>query len=83
MFQTVDGVTPISQRTLMRAVDVKQKTTMTPVHAQLFGAVAITAGLLFSMVWLAARMNAIELRRPQRCPACGRLRQRGACGCGA
>ena len=56
---------------------------MDPIHAQLLGALAITAGLLFSMVWLAARMSLIELRRPQRCPACGRLRQRGACGCGA
>jgi hypothetical protein len=56
---------------------------MTPIDPQLFGALAITAGLLFSMVWLAARMSLIELRRPERCPACGRLRQHGACGCGA
>jgi hypothetical protein len=83
MFQTVEGVTRISQRTHMRAGDVNQKTPMTPIHAQLLGALAITAGLLFSMVWLAARMSLIELRRPRRCPACGRLRQHGACGCGA
>ena len=55
---------------------------MTPAHAQLFGPLAVTAGLLVAMVWLAARMSLIELRRPDRCPACGRLRQHGACGCG-
>ena len=81
MFQTVEGVTRISQRIHMRAVDVNQE-QMDPIHAQLLGALAITAGLLFSMVWLAARMSLIELRRPRRCPACGRLRQHGACGCG-
>jgi hypothetical protein len=54
---------------------------MSPVHAQLLGALTISAGLLFSMVWLAARMSLIELRRPDRCPACGRLREHGACGC--
>ena len=53
---------------------------MTPVHAQFLGALTITAGLLLAMVWLAARMSLIELRR-DRCPACGRLRQHGICGC--
>jgi hypothetical protein len=55
---------------------------MTPVHPQFLGALATTAGLLLAMVWLAARMSLIELRRPDRCPACGRLRQHGICGCG-
>jgi hypothetical protein len=54
---------------------------MTPVHAQFLGALAVSAGLLFAMVWLAARMSLIDLRRPERCPACGRIRQRGVCGC--
>jgi hypothetical protein len=48
---------------------------------QVLGALAITAGVSFAMVWLAARTSMIELRRPHRCPACGRLRQRGTCGC--
>ena len=80
MFQTVGGVTRTSQRTHMRAVDVR--TPMTPAHAQFLGALAISAGLLFAMVWIAARMSVIELRRPDRCPACGRIRERGICGCG-
>jgi hypothetical protein len=54
---------------------------MTPVHAQFLGALAVSAGLLFAMVWLAARMSLIELRRPDRCPACGRIRRHGVCGC--
>jgi hypothetical protein len=56
---------------------------MTPQHAQLLGALSISAGLLFAMVWLAARMSMIELRRPHRCPVCGRLREgRRSCGGG-
>jgi hypothetical protein len=47
---------------------------MTPVHAQFLGALAVSAGLLFAMVWLAARMGL-------RCPACGRIRRHGVCGC--
>ncbi len=54
---------------------------MTPVDTQFLGALAITAGLLFAMVWLAARLSLIDLRRPDRCPACGRIRDRGSCGC--
>lgn len=82
MFRTVEGVTRISQRTHMRAVDVRTTRQMTPVHPQFLGALATTAGLLLAMVWLAARMSLIELRRPDRCPACGRRRQNGICGCG-
>jgi hypothetical protein len=48
---------------------------------QMLGALTITAGVSFAMLWLASRMSMIELRRPRRCPACGRLRQRGTCGC--
>ena len=55
---------------------------MTPVPDQILGALSISAGLIFAMVWLAARMSMIELRRPERCPACGRLRADSSCGCG-
>jgi hypothetical protein len=51
-------------------------------HTQMLGALSVTASLLFAMVWLAARMSMIELRRPERCPACGRFRRGGSCGCG-
>jgi hypothetical protein len=47
----------------------------------MLGAMSIAAGVSFAMVWLAARMSMIDLRRPQRCPACGRLRRGGSCGC--
>jgi hypothetical protein len=56
---------------------------MTDLHTQMLGVLSVTAGLLFAMVWLAARMSMIELRRPERCPACGRLRRGGSCGCSA
>jgi hypothetical protein len=48
---------------------------------QTLGAMSVTAGLSFAMVWLAARLSLLELRRPVRCPACGRLRRGGSCGC--
>jgi hypothetical protein len=54
---------------------------MDPLHSHMLGAVSVAAGLSFSMVWLAARMSMIDLRRPHRCPACGRLRRGGSCGC--
>jgi hypothetical protein len=54
---------------------------MSAVPTQMLGTLSVTAGLLFAMVWLAARMSMIELRRPGRCPACGRLRHGGSCGC--
>jgi len=55
---------------------------MDTIHTQMLGAVSIAAGLSFAMVWLAARMSMIEFRhRPHRCPACGRLRRGGSCGC--
>jgi hypothetical protein len=50
-------------------------------HDQMLGAVSIAAGLSFAMVWLAAKASMIELRRPQKCPACGRLRRGRSCGC--
>jgi hypothetical protein len=66
----------------MRADDVKEETpTMTDLDPNIFGALSVAAGLGFAMVWLAARVSMIELRRPTRCPACGRLRRAGSCGC--
>jgi hypothetical protein len=54
---------------------------MEDLHTQMLGVLSITAGLSFAMVWLAVRTTMIDLRRPRRCPACGRLRRQGACGC--
>ena len=54
---------------------------METLDTQMLGAMSIAAGLSFAMVWLAARMSMIDLRRPHRCPACGRLRRGGSCGC--
>jgi hypothetical protein len=54
---------------------------MEDLHTQMLGVLSITAGLSFAMVWLAVRTSMIDLRRPRRCPACGRLRRQGACGC--
>lgn len=47
------------------------------------GVLITTAGVSVGMIWLAARLSMIELRRPAKCPACGRLRRFGECGCGA
>jgi hypothetical protein len=54
---------------------------MTHLDPNIFGALSMAAGLGFAMVWLAARLSMIELRRPTRCPACGRVRRAGSCGC--
>jgi hypothetical protein len=80
MFQTVAGVTRTSQRTHTRADDVKDAYAMN-FGSHIFAALNLGAGLSFAMVWLAARVNMIELRRPVKCPACGRLRRAGSCGC--
>jgi hypothetical protein len=48
---------------------------------QILGLTALSSGLAAAMVWLAARMNMLERRQVRRCPACGRLRRHGACGC--
>jgi hypothetical protein len=52
-----------------------------PNDPQILEVLITTAALGCGMTWLAARMSMIELRRPQRCPACGRERIKGACGC--
>jgi len=49
----------------------------------MLGPLTIAGSLSLVMVWLAARASMIELRRPVRCPACGRLRRSGSCGCDA
>jgi hypothetical protein len=45
---------------------------------------ALTTGLATAMIWLAARMRALELRDThRRCPACGVVSRRGRpCSCG-
>jgi hypothetical protein len=53
-----------------------------PNDPHILGVVVTTAGLGMAMTWLAARLSLIELRRPNRCPACGRERVPGGCGCG-
>jgi hypothetical protein len=83
MFRTNGGVTRTSQRTHMRTVDVRTRENMDIVHTQILGVLSMITGLAFAMVWLAARMSMIELRRPAKCPACGRLRHGRSCGCGA
>ena len=80
MFRTVAGVTPISQPIHTHAVDRKDLQMENP-DPQTLGVLTITAGVSFAMVWLGIRTSMIQLRRPQKCPACGRLRQRGVCGC--
>jgi hypothetical protein len=52
-----------------------------PNDPHILGVLITTTGVGLGMAWLAARLSLIELRRPQRCPACGRLRVSGSCGC--
>jgi hypothetical protein len=63
----------------MRAGDVRE--TVETFDTQILGLVALTGGLSGAMVWLATRVNMLEQRREGRCPACGIIRRRGACGC--
>ena len=79
MFRTHAGVTRISVRTHMRAA--KGETSPMPNDPHLLGVLSITTGVGLAMMWLAARLSLIELRRPERCPACGRQRISGSCGC--
>ena len=78
MFRTRVGVTRTSVRTHMRAVN---ETSQMPNDPHLLGVLSITTGIGLAMTWLAARLSLIELRKPERCPACGRQRISGTCGC--
>jgi hypothetical protein len=50
--------------------------------SQMAGMAVITTGVGAMMVWLAARMNAVEMEERRRCPACGvRPARRSRCGC--
>jgi len=68
-------------RTHMRAV--KGETRHMPNDPHLLGVLITTTGVGLAMTWLAARLSLIELRKPNRCPACGRERVAGSCGCRA
>jgi hypothetical protein len=81
MFRTPADVTRISVRTHMRAV--KGETRHMPNDPHLLGVLITTTGVGLAMTWLAARLSLIELRKPNRCPACGRERVAGSCGCSA
>jgi hypothetical protein len=54
---------------------------METLDPHILGTLVTTAGIAFAMVWLATRLNTLERRAETRCPACGRLRQRGSCPC--
>ena len=79
MFQMRAGVTRASVRTRMRAVE--HETSPMPNDPHLLGVLITTTGVGLGMTWLAARVSLIEFRKPNRCPACGRQRIAGACGC--
>jgi len=79
MFRTPADVTRISVRTHTRAV--KPETRPMPNDPHLLGVLITTTGVGLAMTWLAARLSLIEFRKPNRCPACGRERVSGACGC--
>ena len=80
MFRTHAGVTRTSVRTHTPAV--RNETRPMPNDPHLLGILIITTGVGLAMTWLAARLSLIEFRKPQRCPACGRQRISGVCGCG-
>jgi hypothetical protein len=79
MFRTRADVTRTSVRTHMRAVE--NETTPMPNDPHLVGVLITTTGVGLAMTWLAARVSLIEFRKPNRCPACGRQRIAGQCGC--
>jgi hypothetical protein len=56
---------------------------MEAVDPQFLGAIAVTSGVAFAMVWLGARLHMLETRsRAKRCPSCGLVVRRGdPCAC--
>jgi hypothetical protein len=72
-------VTRIFVRIHTRGVNVRK--AMETLDPHILGTLVTTAGIAFAMVWLATRLNTLERRAETRCPACGRLRQRGSCAC--
>jgi hypothetical protein len=52
-----------------------------PNDSHLLGVLITMTGVGLAMTWLAARVSLIEFRKPDRCPACGRQRIAGTCGC--
>ena len=79
MFRTRAGVTRTSVRTHMRAAE--HEASPMPNDPHLLGVLITTTGVGLAMTWLAARVSLIEFRKPDRCPACGRQRIAGTCGC--
>jgi hypothetical protein len=47
----------------------------------ILGVISMTTGVGFAMIWLATKLNLLEQRSLHRCPACGRHRRNGVCGC--
>jgi hypothetical protein len=67
-------------RTHTRAVGVDQL-MIQGFDNDILGLVALTGGLSVAMIWLAARLQLLDRREEPRCPACGRFRRGGGCGC--
>jgi hypothetical protein len=81
MFQTSGDVTRIFVRTHMR-VDKGEGRKVGELEPQILGLLTISSGLGLVMVWLGMRVNALEERRRNRCPACGVVHRRGSCSYG-
>ena len=54
---------------------------METVNSDVLTVLALGGGLGTLLVWLGQRYNLLEYRDEGRCPSCGLIRSRGACGC--
>jgi hypothetical protein len=54
---------------------------METVNSDVLTVLALGGGLGTLLVWLGQRYNLLEQRDEGRCPSCGLIRSRGACGC--
>jgi hypothetical protein len=54
---------------------------METIDPHTLGMATTIAGVSFAMVWLATKLNMLEARRQDKCPACGVIRRHGACNC--